>query len=143
MENSSMLGALRATSPSLLPVVPRLIAGVPLTLIGFAHIFVPEAAMRPIIEALGLPFAALLAPLSVAAEIVAGLSILLGAWARVGALIAIPTMAVAFYSHLAIEEWPNPDNEPPFLLPVVILVAAAVVLWLGAGRWSLDERSSS
>ncbi|MSP22340.1 MAG: hypothetical protein EXR66_04895 [Dehalococcoidia bacterium] len=79
MQNSSVLGGMRTTSPSALLILPRLVAGVPLLGVGLAHVFQPEAAMLPIIEVLGLPFAALLATLSVAAEIIAGLSILLGA----------------------------------------------------------------
>lgn len=52
-------------------------------------------------------------------------------------------MAVAFYAHLVIEEWPSPANEPPFALPLVILVASAIILWGGAGRWGLGARASS
>ena len=117
----------------------RLIGGVPLLLIGLAHIFVEGSEMRPLVEAMGLPFAGVLAPLAVAAEIVAGASMVLGWWARAGALIAIPTMAVAFIAHLVIDVWPGP-NEPPTALPLVILACAAYVLWRGGGRWSLDAR---
>ncbi|MSQ30812.1 MAG: DoxX family membrane protein [Dehalococcoidia bacterium] len=126
----------------------RLIAGVPLLLIGLAHIlgehvdFAPDAEMRPIVKALGMPLAGLLAPLAVAAEIAAGVSLILGYWARAGAVLVVVTMAVAFYSHLAIEVWPGP-NEPPMALPLVILACAAYVLWRGAGRWSLDARAAA
>ena len=76
-----------------------------------------------------------------AIEIAAGLSLLLGLWARVGALLAIPTMLGAIYAHLVIGVWPNgPENEPPIVLPVAVLVCAGYVLWRGAGRWSLDSR---
>jgi putative oxidoreductase len=110
--------------------------------IGLAHVFAESAGMRPLVEAAGLPAAALLAPLAVAIEVVAGASLLLGAFARVGAALAIPTMLVAAYAHLAIAEWPNgAENEPPLLLPPVVMAAAACVLLRGAGRWSLDARA--
>jgi putative oxidoreductase len=115
------------------------VAGVPLLGIGLMHVFVPAAPMRPLVEAAGLPFAAVVSPVGVAIEIVAGLSLLLGLWARVGALLAIPTMLGAIYAHLVIGVWPNgPENEPPIVLPVAVLACAGYVLWRGAGRWSFD-----
>ncbi|MEX2446088.1 MAG: DoxX family protein [Dehalococcoidia bacterium] len=123
-------------------MVARVIAGLPLFVFGLAHIFVPGAAMHPLVEAAGLPAAQVLAPLGVATEVLAGASLLLGAWARIGAVLAIAVMAVAAYTHVAIETWPNP-NEPPLLLPVVIILAAAYVLVRGAGRWSLDARATA
>jgi uncharacterized membrane protein YphA (DoxX/SURF4 family) len=97
--------------------------------------------MRPLVDALGVPFAALVSPLAVAFEIIAAVSLLLGAGARVGAILAIPTMAVAFYAHFAIDPWPG-DGPPPDALPLVVIAGSALVLWQGAGRWSLDLRSS-
>ena len=132
---------LRSTDRSWIGLVLRLIGGVPILLIGLVHIFVADAGMQPIVEAAGLPFPGLLAPLAVAAEIVAGVSLILGWWARVGALIAIPVMAVAFVAHMVIEVWPNP-TAPPTALPLIVLACAAYVLWRGAGRWSLDARAS-
>jgi putative oxidoreductase len=97
--------------------------------------------MRPLVEAAGFPLPALVSPLGVAAEIVAGVSLLLGLWARVGAALAIPTMLGALYAHLVIDVWPNGvENEPPLALPVIVMLACAHVLWLGAGRFSLDIR---
>ena len=99
--------------------------------------------MRPLVEAANLPAPALLSPLAVAVEVVAGLLILAGFYARLGAALAIPTMAVAVYAHIAIDVWPNgADNEPPILLPIVVIACAGYVLWRGAGRWSLDRLAS-
>jgi putative oxidoreductase len=134
---------LRATGSHRHVLAPRIIAGVPLLGIGLAHVFVAEAPMRPLVEAAGFPLAAVVAPLGVAVEIIAGVSLLLGLWARVGALLAIPTMLGALYAHLVIDVWPNgPENEPPLALPIAVLVCAAYVLWRGAGRWSVDRRSA-
>lgn len=135
---------LRATKPYRHMLLPRIIAGVPLLGIGLMHVFVPGLGMLTLVEAAGLPVPALLSPVAVAIEIVAGLSLLLGLWARIGALLAIPTMLVAAYAHLAIGIWPNgPENEPPLALPILVMACAAYVLWRGAGRWSLDGRYTS
>ena len=133
---------LRATSAGRHVIVPRVIAAVPLLAIGLMHVFAEGLGMRPLVEAAGLPAPALLAPLAVAVEIVAGLSLLFGAWARIGAALAIVTMAVAVYAHVVIEAWPNAEGEPPLALPLVVMVCAAYVLWRGAGRWSVDARRS-
>lgn len=133
----------RATEPDRHTVLARLVAGVPLFVIGLAHVFIPGAAMRPLVEAAGIPFAGIVSPVAVAIQIVAGLSLLLGLWARVGGFLAIPSMVGALYAHLAIQAWPNgPGNEPPLALPIAVLVGGAYVLWRGAGRWSLDRRAA-
>jgi uncharacterized membrane protein YphA (DoxX/SURF4 family) len=132
---------LRVTGEQRHTLLPRVVAGVPLLGIGLAHVMVPEAPMRPLVEAAGLPLAGLISPIAVAIEIVAGLSLILGLWARVGGLLAIPTMLGALYAHAVIDVWPNgPDNEPPMALPLAVMACAAYVLWRGAGRWSLDYR---
>lgn len=135
--------AARATRAGRHLIVPRAIAGVPLLAIGLMHVVAEGYGMRPIVEAAGLPAAALLAPLAVALEIVAAVSPLLGAWARAGALRALPAMAVAAYTHLAISEWPNAGGEPPLALPLIVFAAAAYVLWRGGGRWSVDARRTA
>lgn len=135
---------LRATTGHRHLALVRVVASLPLLGIGLAHVFVPDAPMRPLVEAAGFPLPALVAPLGVAAEVVAGVLLLLGIWARVGAALAIPTMLGAVYAHLVIDVWPNgPANEPPLALPLVVLAAAAYILVRGAGRWSLDRRAAS
>jgi uncharacterized membrane protein YphA (DoxX/SURF4 family) len=71
-------------------------------------------------------------------------SLLVGFWARLGAVLAIPVMVGAIYAHLTIDVWPNgAENEPPVGLPIAVLLAAAYVAWRGAGRWSLDGRAAA
>lgn len=132
---------IRRTRPYRYTLLLRVVAGAPLLGIGLAHVLAPEAPMRPLVEAAGIPFAVVVSPVAVAIEVVAGLSLLLGLWARIGALLAIPTMLGAIYAHLVIGVWPNgPENEPPIGLPVAVAVCAGLVLWKGAGRWSADHR---
>lgn len=121
-------------------IVPRVAAGLPLLAIGLAHVFDASAPMRPLVDAAGLPAAALLSPIAVAIEIVAGALLLAGLYARIGSLLALPVMVGAIYAHLVIDVWPNAEyNEPPIALPIVVLLAAAYVLVRGAGAWSLDH----
>ena len=134
---------IRATGPQRHLLIVRTVAGAPLLGIGLAHLLVPETPMRPLVEAAGIPFADLVSPIGVAVEIVAGLSLLLGLWARIGGLLAIPTMLGAVYAHLVIDAWPNgPENEPPLALPIAVLLCAAYVVWRGPGPWSFDRRSA-
>jgi putative oxidoreductase len=132
---------LRATDPYRHLLLPRVVAAVPLLGIGLAHAFVAEAPMQPLVEAAGFPLAAVVSPVAVAIQIVAGVSLLLGLWARIGAALVVPVMLGAIYAHLVIDVWPNgAENEPPLALPILVLLSAGYVIWRGAGRWSLDER---
>lgn len=137
------LQGLRHTEPTVHPAILRVIAGLPLLAIGSAHVFVAEAPMRPLVEAAGFSFPSLLAPLAVTAEIVAGVSLVFGMWARIGGLLAVPVMLGAAYTHLVIDVWPNgAENEPPLALPIIVAIAASYVVVRGAGRWSLDQRET-
>jgi putative oxidoreductase len=150
MSNQSTAASMHLSAPSLPhrlrsagrdrhTLLPRIVAGVPLLGIGLIHVVDPALGMRPLVEAAGIPLAAVIAPLAVMFEIVAGLSLLLGLGARLGALLAIPTMLVAAYAHLAIDVWPNgAENEPPLMLPITVALCAAYIVWRGAGRWSMD-----
>ena len=131
----------RATGPFWDAFVVRLIAAAPLLGIGLAHLFKPGADMLSLVQALGLPAAGLLAPIGVAIEVFVAAAFIFGAWVRLGALLVVPVMVVAFYAHLALRPWPNP-GEPPIVLPLAITVCAFYLLWRGAGRLSLDARTS-
>ena len=74
--------------------------------------------------------------------VVSGLSVGIGFYARIGALIASAAMVVATYSKLVIEEWPGP-MEIPLLLPLVVLAGCMVVLVKGPGAWSSDLKAST
>jgi putative oxidoreductase len=134
----------RATTAGWYLLIARVVAAVPLLGIGLAHVFVAEAPMRPLVEAAGFPAAGLVTPVGVAVEIAAGLALLLGLWVRVSGVLAAATMVGALYAHLVIDVWPNgAENEPPLALPILVGLAAALVAWRGAGRWSLDGRSGA
>ena len=135
----------RATTAHRHVLVQRIVAGVPLLVTSLSHAFVPEAALQPLVEAAGFPFAAVISPIAIVVKIVAGILLLVGLWARVGGLFGGLMMLGALYAHLVIDVWPNAPEmqEPPLVLPIAVLVSSAYVLWRGAGRWSLDHRRGS
>ncbi len=116
-------------------LAPRLIGGLPLLGIGMMHL-TGAAPMRPILEAANIPMVGLHAALVPLVEIVAGAMLLAGAFARVGGVLAVLTMIGAIYAH-AVATW---EDEPPIVLPIVVLVAAGYVVVRGAGAWSVDRK---
>lgn len=121
-------------------LVPRLIAGLPLLILGAKHFVDPEH-FRRVLEVSGLP-----GPIGVmliaapAAEVLGGVLLLLGWFARVGGLLGVATMAPAILSTVRIMNLDGADKPfvPPLPLPIVVLLCAAYVLFRGAGAWSID-----
>lgn len=130
-----MTHPLTRTDSSKLTLLPRLLAGGPLTALNIMHL-TGAAPLRPILEGTNIPLPALNAVVAPIAGLVAGLLLLSGAFARVGALIGIGSMGVAIYTHL-VSDWPD---EPPIVLPIVVLLASVWVLIKGAGAWSVDAK---
>jgi len=118
-------------------VITRLIAGLPLAGISVMHL-VGAAPLKPILESAKIPIPDVSAILAAVLGMLAGLMLLSGAFARVGAAIACGSMAVALYAHLT-ADWPD---ESPIVLPIAVLAASLYVLWRGGGAWSVDGRSS-
>ena len=73
------------------------------------------------------------------AEILAGLLLVSGGFARVGGLLAAATMVVALYAHV-VADW---ADEPPVALPLAVLAGALYVLVRGAGAFSLDAAAGA
>lgn len=122
----------------ILATVSRVLAALPLLLVGSQHLFGLEP-MLPLLEGAGLPLARQTALVAPVLEIAAALLLLLGWRVRLGSLAAIGSMIGALVVH-ARHDWPQ---EPPIWLPVGVIVFAAVVLIVGAGRFSLDARKST
>lgn len=135
------LQRLRRTSPIKWLLIPRLIAATPLFVFGAFHL-TGRSPLMEILRRAEIPFPEInfyVAPLFM---VVAGLSLGLGLYARIGAIIGCGAMVVAAYSKLVIEEWPGP-MEIPLALPLVVLAACLAVLVKGAGAWSRDLRAMS
>lgn len=81
-------------------------------------------------------------------EMVAGIVLLVGVWARVGALLAVLAMIPALHTSLALVDGsgsPRVDTTiipqaPPLWMPLLVLACALVVLAKGAGAFSADFR---
>jgi len=135
------LSILRKTTPAKWILAPRLIAALPLFVFGSFHL----TGMSPLLEILrraGIPFPEINFYLAPIFMVVSGLSMGLGFYARIGALIGAGAMLVATYSKFVIEEWPGP-MEIPLALPLVVLAGCLVVLIKGPGAWSADLKANS
>jgi uncharacterized membrane protein YphA (DoxX/SURF4 family) len=135
------LAVLRKTSPEKWILAPRLIATLPLVVFGSFHL-TGRSPLLEILRRAAIPFPEINFYLAPIFMVVAGLSMGIGFYARIGALIGAGAMLVATYSKLVIEEWPGP-MEIPLLLPLVVLAGCMVVLVKGPGAWSLDLKASA
>ena len=121
----------------------RLVAAIPLLLIGIQHV-TGAAPMLPILTGAGLPEPELTAQLAPFLEVAGGALLLLGLFARFGALLAVGSMVGALAAHLRFDhtqfEWPD---EPPIALPIAILVCALIVLAMGPGAFALQGKKGN
>ena len=135
---SMNIDSLRKTGREKWLMIPRMIVALPLVVFGSFHLTGRSPLMEILLRA-DVPWPELNFYLAPVFMVVSGLSVGLGFYARLGAIIAAFAMLVATYSKLVIEEWPGP-MEPPIALPLVVLAACLIVLIKGAGAWSLDRR---
>lgn len=76
-------------------------------------------------------------------EIILGTILLLGYYSRIGASMVLPLMFVAIYVHITVSNpaaFPAQPQEP--IIPIAVLIMAAIIMWKGAGKWSMDLKSS-
>ena len=76
-------------------------------------------------------------------EIALGVALALGAFVRPAAVMVMGIMIVATYVHWAVDDpalFPLQPSEP--IIPLVVIVMCAYVLWRGAGAWSLDLKAT-
>jgi uncharacterized membrane protein YphA (DoxX/SURF4 family) len=76
-------------------------------------------------------------------EISLGIVLILGYYARIGALMVLPVMLVAIYVHLTVNNpaaFPAQPQEP--FIPVAVFIMALIVIKKGGGNWSMDLKSS-
>lgn len=156
-----MGGSIQKTDNIKWMIALRVVAGLPLLLFGVMHL-IGAMPMRPLLDEAGIPAAGLMAVVAPLIQIVGGASLLAGAFARVGGLLAIGAMLGAVMTHVKIpsDKWPdlakyseNPEawaaapvymEEPMMMMgiAIVVLVLSAVVVWKGAGAFSFDRKGS-
>ncbi len=143
-----MLDAIQRTTDAKWPMIPRLVAGLPLALIGLASL-VGAVPVAPLARAAGLPAPDVLAIVIPVTDVLAGFLLCFGWLTRVGAALGILAMLGAITLHLLIpdNQWPQPASgapgpEPlaPFLLAWLLLGACILSVIRGGGLWSADRR---
>lgn len=125
--------SIRSTQPLMHIGIIRLLISLPLILIGGQHV-VGLAPLLPLLQGAGIPMAEVFAVTVPFIEVVCGVSLLIGFYARPSAVVTLITMAVAMYTH-HVFDWPD---EPIFALPVAVFCGSILVLWFGAGSFSRD-----
>jgi uncharacterized membrane protein YphA (DoxX/SURF4 family) len=146
-----LLGWARHTTTSNAPrtktlgaATARLVAGV--TFLGSSVL--KEASPRAhanwaaMVHELGLPMGDLAIQVAPVLELLVALLLLVGLLARLAALAGLCLMAGAAWIHLTVNPSALPVGLPPNWLPVITALACAVVLWQGAGPFSLDRRQA-
>ena len=136
---------IRKTGASWEVGVVRLLLGVLFLMTGLMKLFVPmlREAFSGQLTLAGIPLHDLNMWVVPLAEVAIGVLLLLGAFARLAALAAIGTMIVATYVHLVVDDptvFPLQSTAP--IAPILVLLLSGLILWRGAGSWSLDRRST-
>ena len=138
------LRELRRTRPERPVALIRLMLGFLFVLTGLMKFLVPvlaEAWSGQLLAA-DLPLYTLTRWTVPFVEIAVGLVLVVGLLARpAGVVMAI--MAVATYVHVIVDDsalFPLQPSQP--VVPVLVIVLSAYVIWRGAGAWSLDLRAT-
>ncbi len=131
----------RDTGSHRLTGVVRLILGVLFVMTGAMKLIVPMLAdaWSGQLLAANLPFYTLTRWTVPFIEMALGGMLLAGLFARPASVAVIGIMIVATYTHLVVDDptlFPLQPSEP--VIPIVVIVMSVLVLWKGAGAWSLD-----
>ncbi len=124
----------------------RLILGVLFVMTGAMKLAVPmlaEAWSGQLLAA-NLPFYTLTRWTVPFVEIALGGMLLAGLFARLASVAVIGIMAAATYTHLVVNDptlFPLQPSEP--IIPLVVMVMSVLVLWKGAGAWSMDLEATA
>ena len=126
---------IQATSPSRFTAIVRILIALPLIGIGMMHL-TGASPMLPILEGAGIPFAEFNAVFIPVLQVLSGLFLVSGFYARIGAVVSAAIMAGALFIH-AVHDW---AEEPTGALAVAILLGSTWILKKGAGGLSLDRK---
>src|SRR5262249_53067477 len=120
-------------------LLSRLFAGVPLVVFSAMH-FTNLQHLRDILTAAGVPMVEVNVWAASSAEMLGGVLLLTGFFARVGGLLAVSTMVPAILTTVRLASLPDAPTVPPLPLPIMVLVASTIVMVLGGGAWGADAR---
>ncbi len=118
-----------------------------------AMIFVMTGVMKLVVPMLGeawsgqllaanMPFYSLTRWTMPFVEIGVGVALTVGLYARLASVIVMGIMVVATYVHLVVDDptlFPLQPSEP--VIPLIVLLMSAYIVWRGAGAWSADLRA--
>ncbi|MCZ6689805.1 MAG: DoxX family protein [Planctomycetota bacterium] len=136
---------LRATSDDKLAGGIRLLLAIIFLMTGPMKLLVPrlaEAWSGQLIAA-GLPFYTLTLWSVPFIELLLGIVLAIGLYARLAAVMVVGIMAVATYVHVIVDDpslFPLQPSEP--VIPIIVIAMSAYILFRGAGAWSMDLRVS-
>ena len=75
-------------------------------------------------------------------EVAVGVALTVGIHARLASVIVMGIMVPAIYVHLVVDDptlFPLQPSEP--VVPIMVLLMSAYLVWRGAGAWSADLRA--
>ncbi len=140
-----MIGSeLRHTSDNKLAGGLRILLGLLFVMTGTMKLVVPmlaEAWSGQLLAA-QLPLYEVNVRLVPFVEMVVGVVLLVGYHARLASLVVIGIMAVATYVHVVVDDpslFPLQPSEP--VIPVVVIMMSAYLLWKGGGAGSVDLKT--
>ena len=140
------LADLRTTADDKLGGTIRVLLGLLFVMTGVMKLAVPTLAdaWSGQLIAAELPFYTLSRWSVPFVEVAVGALLLVGAYARLAGIVVVGIMIVATYVHVVVDDpslFPLQPTEP--IIPIVVVVLTAYLLWRGAGAWSSDLRASS
>jgi uncharacterized membrane protein YphA (DoxX/SURF4 family) len=141
-----MLHWVRRTNSDRLAGVVRLMLGVVFVMTGVMKLVIPMLAdaWSGQLLAANLPFYTLTRWTVPFVEMALGCMLLAGLFARLASFAVIGVMMVATYTHLVVDDatlFPLQPSEP--VVPIIVMVMSALILWRGAGAWSLDLKATA
>ena len=136
---------LRRTTDDKLAGTIRVLLGLLFVMTGVMKLVVPmlAEAWSGQLMAAGLPFYTLSRWSVPFVEMAVGAALLIGVHTRLAGAVVVGIMMVATYVHLVVDDpslFPLQPSEP--IIPAVVVVLTAYVLWRGAGAWSADLRAT-
>ncbi len=94
------------------------------------------------LQAANIPFYSLTRWTVPFVEIGVGVALTVGLYARLASVIVMGIMVAATYVHLVVDDptlFPLQPSEP--VVPIIVLLMSAYIVWRGAGTWSADLRA--
>ena len=137
---------IRNTSDDKLAGVVRLLLATIFVMTGVMKLVVPmlaEAWSGQLLAA-NLPFYSLTRWTVPFVEIGVGVVLTVGVYSRLASVIVIGIMVPATYVHLVVDDpnlFPLQPSEP--IIPLVVMLMSAYIIWRGAGAWSSDQEVRS